>query len=284
MVIVRKVEDKSDPAAKKQFGRKRSATEATQTLHTRLVTLNSFIADIDRDQFNGKYLESDKNKLCAEISDVKAWLTSLGVGTVPHDVTEEQKSPTLRELKKKLKKLEKVAKPLVEKVSVAGFYYPFTEDMRPFPEKTIFNQLVDLLCSGIVEGASGGSDERSLWRRALFWRKTVFVNDRSGWILRQHSQGWEFVPRASWESEPEFFVEAANMTLPPKSGWLHVLSGTTGSLAVFAPLSSRSSPAVEEARPHRKSGFRFFNPAVGELKSSGVIPPTLPFLFSHECL
>ena len=160
-----------------------------------------------------------------------------------------------KEILKKRKTLEKLASALRSNVTVDGFYYPLGPDLRPFPEKSIFAQLLELL--GQANSPESQSDKRSLWKRILFWRKNVYANDESGWILRETPRGWEIVPDALWEKEPEFAIEldedAGAGRLPPSAGWTSVADGSAADLTIRIPLSCRNSLVVRNS-PAKEAG------------------------------
>jgi len=140
--------------------------------------------------------------------------------------------PKEDEFKIAKKDLEKFATSLVAKTEMTGFYYPLWSSsdgkLRPFPHKTIFQQLFALF-------ESDDGDDRAFWRRAMFWPKTIYGNDASGWVLRKSNCKWAFVPNLGKDVDPTFMSDS--LKNPPTSGWKPTPSViSTDMISVFSPL------------------------------------------------
>ena len=244
IIVVRNAGDKVSSDANKYFGTKRSAEELKSHLGDYLTNLDHFVGGLGDEKIANKI--SSTKQICelrSEIDAVREWHRSMPPGTAS------------KEILKKRKTLEKLASALRSNVTVDGFYYPLGPDLRPFPEKSIFAQLLELL--GQANSPESQSDKRSLWKRILFWRKNVYANDESGWILRETPRGWEIVPDALWEKEPEFAIEldedAGAGRLPPSAGWTSVADGSAADLTIRIPLSCRNSLVVRNS-PAKEAG------------------------------
>ena len=76
---------------------------------------------------------------------------------------------------------------------------------------------------------------------SLFWDVTVYVNDKSGWVLRRTSLGWEIAP--NWSADAKYIVKDAT-PYPPKSGWETVEPASS-----MVNISSISVPLRWQGRP-----------------------------------
>ena len=92
------------------------------------------------------------------------------------------------------------------KISPAGLYFPIDADLKPFPQKSLFQQIRDLSF-----GSASG-------KCAIWWDKRLYANDASGWIIRRTDNGWEMVPCVAWCGRPMFFAIGLS-SYPPASGW-----------------------------------------------------------------
>jgi len=270
VIIVRNAGGGNSPVAKKYFGTKRDTKESKRLPQHILDTfdlgseacigqreeymkdLDSFVDTLDEEKFADKVSWQKKHELRREIEDVQNWVSDADQGTATEDVAMKQK------------KLEKLEDSLKSKVSVEGFFYPLGPDLRLFPEKSIFQQFIELLSGkGRLESEN---DKRPCWKRVLFWQKTAYANDVSGWVLRETAEGWELA--ANVLESPDFIVGVERGLLtgcpPPKSGWTIVASGLAAELIVTAPLSWKRASSAKILSAHELIEAR------SNARSSGV--------------
>ena len=143
------------------------------------------------------------------------------------------------DLKTALKALKKVVTISMAKISPAGLYFPIDADLKPFPQKSMFQQICDLLFE------SGSDDSKC----TIWWDKRMYANDTSGWIIRRSENGWEMVPCVAWRGCPTFFVEGLSAH-PPASGWKPWESSSTSEMMLRSPFRFNF---CRKRQPHKHS-------------------------------
>jgi len=206
--------------------------------------LRDLRASLNNEKIRDKVQSENKNALTKKIREAGEILSdgplSMRKGTWWSSSTSATYDPS--QLNKMQKELDTIATSINAKTSPSGFYFPVDKNLKSFPHESIFWQLFEL-CSGdgVNEGKGDvtGSEERSLLWNIIWWRKDVYVNDDSGWILRRTLRGWEIVPFMSWGKFPQFESEVGLTSLyPPSSGWKRCEPGGAAELHVWLPFLS----------------------------------------------
>ena len=150
-----------------------------------------------------EFLENDavKDKIDARVKSRLERCASCASNLV-NNTTESSSN----DLKTVLKELKKEVTLSMAKISPAGLYFPIDADLKPFPQKSLFQQIRDLSF-----GSASG-------KCAIWWDKRLYANDASGWIIRRTDNGWEMVPCVAWCGRPTFFAVGLS-SYPPASGW-----------------------------------------------------------------
>jgi len=212
--------------------------------------VKKYCADVKHEKFKGKVKDSSLEEFASEISDAEALV--------------KRKTTLPSEFKEKRRRLRKITEQLASQSSLVGSYFPLHERQHAYPQKSIFQQLFEFLVPDKESHSdindSGGEDERTLWERALWWKKDVYIHDSSGWILRRSTKGWQLVPNAEWSTDekPEFEAEGAAIR-PPSSGWESIACGRV-ELTVRSPfrgcVECTPEPETQSGRNLLQTGSR----------------------------
>ena len=152
------------PTPKKYFGSKRDMAELKRNLETYLTTLDIFVTTLNDEKIKDKLTEERKSELCSELDSVRNWLEDtsklrLGKAGGRNSKIDSAKNwledasklrlskaggKNSEEMIQKRKKLEKLAKSVIAKVSVDGFVSLFYSQSRLFvtlflPQPNLFN-------------------------------------------------------------------------------------------------------------------------------------------------
>jgi hypothetical protein len=186
--------------------------EARKDLENYVDSLHHYAISLEDDRITDKVPVASKHDLREKIEEVRIWLKNTH-GCFDAD-----------ECRMKREELSKIAQPITARTSVAGLYFPVDKNkLQPFPQMGLFRQ-ISLVFS---KGADGGCNF-SFW-----WRKEVYINDTSGWILRRTTQGWEILPDLS--GKPAEFLAEGDSVSPPNSGWVTRSNQETTELATRQP-------------------------------------------------